>query len=72
MSRPMDDNNVRVLKGLSGLTPAMERVTRDFWREIWEAIDKAADQGMTTAQVVGNLEVAKAAVTRSHFGDDDG
>lgn len=65
-------DNIRVLKGVSGLTPAMERVTLDFWKEIWEAIDKAADEGMTTSQVVGSLEVAKAAVIRSYFGDGDG
>lgn len=68
----MADDNVRALKGLSGLTPTMERVTREFWRDIWEAIDKAAESGMTTAQVVGSLEVAKAAVIRSYFGDGDG
>lgn len=68
----MNDDNVRALKGVSSLTPAMQRVTRDFWREIWEAIDKAADGGMTTAQVVGSLEVAKSAVIRSYFGDGDG
>ena len=64
-------SNVRVLAGVSGLTPAMQRVTQDFWKEIWESIDKAADGGMTTAQVVGSLEVAKAAVIRNHFGEGD-
>lgn len=64
-------SDIRVLASASGLTPAMQRATQEFWRQIWEAIDKAADNGMTTAQVVGNLEVAKAAVIRSHFGEGD-
>lgn len=64
-------SDIRVLAGASGLTPAMQRVTQDFWRQIWEAIDNAADGGMTTSQVVGSLEVAKAAVIRGHFGEGD-
>ena len=64
-------SNVRVLSGISGLTPAMERATREFWSELWAAIDMASDHGITTAQVVGMLEVAKSAVIRSHFDDEE-
>lgn len=63
--------DIRALTGLSGLTPMMERTTRAFWQEIWEAIDKASEAGMTTGQIVGSLEVAKAGVIRDHFDDND-
>lgn len=64
-------SNVKPLSGLSGLTPSMERSTKKFWSELWAAIDSASGNGITTAQVVGMLEVAKAAVIQSHFDDEE-
>lgn len=49
----------------------MERSTKKFWSELWAAIDSASGNGITTAQVVGMLEVAKAAVIQSHFDDEE-
>ena len=64
-------SNVKPLSGLSGLTPSMERSTKEFWSGLWAVIDSASVNGLTTAQVVGMLEVAKAAVIQSHFDDEE-
>ena len=49
----------------------MERSTKEFWSGLWAVIDSASVNGLTTAQVVGMLEVAKAAVIQSHFDDEE-
>lgn len=64
-------SNVTPLPGLSGLTPSMKRSIKEFWSELWAAIHSASGNGITTVQVVGMLEVAKAAVIQSHFDDGE-
>lgn len=66
-----ENSNVKQLATSTGLTPEMGRVTEALWKELWDAIDKAADSGMGCGMMVGTLEFIKAALIKSHFGNGD-
>ena len=65
----MPKDKVTTLAGPTGMTPAMIRASVEFWEELWQVIDKGCEAGMSTAQIVGQLEVAKVRVIFSHLND---
>lgn len=62
---------ITALASQQGITPALERVQAQFWNDLCDAIEKATDDGLPVALLIGSLEFAKHNVINNHIYSDD-
>lgn len=55
-----------------GIEPALATALDDMQDGIWDAIDRAADQGMPIGLIIGQLEMIKAALISAHIRNNGG